>query len=164
MAPEYEFPSELFPAHHHIRLSYNKLLPAEARSRVVRLPRDGTLLFDGVDARRPRDRPTLLQMMDASGVVSQTMPLTMDMSLPEYDAKPDGTKTILLASSVATLAAAGGTYAAAWVSRGSFYDDDPSYDLQALESKRRTTNVLSWTSAALLSLSIGTGVSGVALR
>ncbi len=86
----YMGPTELAPAGNRLHLQYQEALLQIARTSdapTAPLPnlRRDQFLVDGVVAReRPQDRPTVLQWIDADGVVQETDYLWPDEPLPEW--------------------------------------------------------------------------------
>lgn len=163
LAPTYVFPVELFPAQHHIRLTFMNIDATKAKTRAVPKPKTGELLFDGAQPRRPKMRPTLLQFLDSEGSITLTMPLLGPDPLPEYPNFSSRTRNGFLLGAGMSALAAGSLFASAWVIRGQFDEPNEGYNNDDLLNMKTTINTLTVGSGVFATVALGLGTAGVVL-
>lgn len=171
LEPAWSFPPDMVPPQHPMAKLY-VAAQDDASAESIERPAIGQFLFDGRSGlERPMSRVSLLQHTDGDAVLgtwylwpADPMP-SYDIFVPEPDApiKPARTKksigasTGLLIGAGALAVAAGGTYAAAGVSRGTYAD-------AAIEHKsalRSRTNSLTLASAGIGAAALGVGATAV---
>lgn len=164
LAPTQPIPEDLAPPVHPLQQAWPGL-PTDTPAARVPEPKYGKLAFDGSFTRdRPRDRPALVQLFDASGVPSATRYLDPREPLPAYAAIPRR-RNALIGCSGGAVAASVGAWAAAWATRGGVYGgaEDMTTAGSRLDGGRAATNALTVSSAALLGVSAGCGVAAAAI-
>lgn len=167
--PGFAFASSFVPDDNPVRVEYAAIDPATGAGAEAPPVDGGYLLFDGsIGTTRPTSFPTIVQVMNGDGTVSQTAYLSPGQALPTYAiGTPDlpgpdhPLRAPLLASGGGALVLAGALYGLAWVSRSNY--DDPAIETEAqLDALRAQTNALTITSFVAGGVALGLGVSGVA--
>jgi hypothetical protein len=163
--PAYAFPTDLVPEGNPVRADYEAVDPKAGPFDVALPPKAGSLRLNGSQSmRRARPLPVIFQLLDGRGAVVETALVPGGAPLPPYDArgldKPraagDGPSLPLLIGGGVALAAAGGLYAGALVTKGSIEQTDVIADL---DGKRRTANTLVLASAGAGAVGVGLGVT-----
>lgn len=163
LEPDYTFPSQLYAPENDIRQMYDSMDATATASTRVPEPRDGSLVFDGTATRsRPRDRATVVQLVSENAQVASTTYVLPTQPLPPYRAIPRTRNTLFVTAGVSLLGAVA-TYAGAWVSRGEFERDDPSYTLDDLERLQAQTSAFLVVSGVLGATAAGTGLGALAV-
>jgi hypothetical protein len=161
LEPTYRFPEAEFSADHAIRKAYDSLNAGDYKDQRVPEPKSGDISFDGTVTRaRPADRDTVVQFLNASKQVTQTMYLRPGQPLPTYTAVPHIRNSLLLGTAVAIVGSAA-CYGGAWVSHGQFEKKDPSYGLAELKSLQGAANILFGASIGFGALAVGGGTGAL---
>ena len=176
--PNYRFPESLVPVGNPVLDEYDELDPDSGQTMRVGEPVAGRILFDGVEvAARPRNFPTLLQLVDENGIVTTTTYLWPGEALPTYPAREatvantappvagralaGGMKTGpspgLMAGAVTSAVVGGLLYGGAAVVHGRYQNAETSID--ALDGLRTVNNSLVLASGASVALAVGLGTS-----
>lgn len=178
--PNYRFPESLVPVGNPVLADYDALDPDSSQPMRVGEPVAGRILFDGVEvAARPRNFPTLLQLVDEDGAVTTTTYLWPGEALPTYAAREvtvanagppvagralagglkTGPNTGMMAGAVTSAVVAGLLYGGAAVVHGRYQDSETSID--SLDGLRTVNNSLVLASGASAALAVGLGTSAL---
>ncbi|MEQ1505666.1 MAG: hypothetical protein ABMB14_25760 [Myxococcota bacterium] len=186
LEPNFKFPESLVPAGNPVLVEYVAIDPDAGVRLSVADPVDGRILFDGRPiAERPRDFPTLVQLVDGDGQVSSTGYLWPGDPLPSYAPRertaaipvpaPATTRNLtavpgprpvpawagpnkgLLTVAAVGAVTAGALYGGAFVVHGQYDRPEASYD--TLDGLRTTNNTLVLGSAAALVATLGFGTT-----
>lgn len=179
--PNYRFPESLVPAGNGALVDYTAVDPDTGARERVPPPLDGRILFDGEPGTlRPSDFPTVVQLVDGSGIVTDTAYLWPGEPLPAYAPRPvaarddvlqpdpksptsavgalrTGPNRSLLTGAAFTGVAAAGLYAGAFVVNRR-YDSDQT-DLDQLGALRAVNNSLVVASGAAAGVAFGLGTT-----
>jgi hypothetical protein len=175
--PNYKFPESLVPVGNPVLADYEQLDPDSGQTMRVGEPVSGRILFDGSPiAQRPRNFPTVIQLIDDGGAVTTTAYLWPGEALPSYAAKevtiaavdpvsgrsiaggmPTGPNRGLMIGAGTTAALAGLLYGGAFVVHKRY--DDPETRIDSLDGLRTVNNSLVVASGASVALAIGLGTS-----
>ena len=162
VAPETKFEEGLVPENHALRALWESS-PPDQETKKVPEPRYGSLAFDGViGLERPKNRPTLAQVFDDTGVAQTTLYLSPREPLPTYSAVPRQ-RNLLIGCTAAAGAGAGVTYGLAWGSRGRMFNEasNPNTTSADLDKLRSSTNLLSLLSTSLIAATAGCGTGAI---
>ncbi len=180
LEPGYSFPATLVAEDNPIRTEYAALDPAAGTLDNVPEPAEGALTFDGRDTgnRRPVTYPTVVQYVDAAGVVVHTAYLMPGQQMIDYPArtlpavsavdplppeKPKRGLNVPLLGGAGVLAIASGVmWGVAGSSYGRYWDEaDPITDPAELKSLRGTTNAMMIGALGAAGGAVGLGVGSV---
>jgi hypothetical protein len=152
LEPDFGFAEDLFPQGHALPDFWAELPVEQPQDIGAPVPQDATVHFDGARSlKRPTDRATLFQHLSRQGRVRTTRYLMPSDPLPLYASIPRQ-RNRLIAVSIVTGLAAGGTYALAWQNRQRFMEDDASRtkaELSTLKSRVNSQFLISGISASL---------------
>lgn len=166
ITPDFQLPALIAPAHGPLAsiIDTARTLPASAVEALP--PFDGIVRVDGVTSlTRPKDRPCILQLVSAKGVVSNTYYLAPGEALPRWAPPPTAFQRVLpklrekpnvpFAIAAGTTAAAAGTlYALGGTWHAQYLDPTTPYeDLDGLRAQSDTA----------LGASIALGIAAAAL-
>ena len=99
--PKAQIPEHIFPQNHIIHIIYSKIEPADYED-IQSAPPKGAYCFDGyLMPRRPKDTPTLLQIIDNKDILHSTY-LMSNAPLPTYKRKRSHQKPVVLGLSAAS--------------------------------------------------------------
>ncbi|MEZ4239191.1 MAG: hypothetical protein R3F59_24160 [Myxococcota bacterium] len=184
--PNYRFPESLVPAGNGALTDYLALDPDAGGRERVPLPLDGRLTFDGAPStHRPLEQPTLVQLFDGSGAITDTAYLWPGEPLPRYAPRPEveghgqvqtegrgggtpvdalrsGPDRPLLTGAAFTAVAAVGLYAGAFVVHRRY--EDVGTPFGTLGALRTTNNALVVGSGAAAGTAVGLGVTAFLVR
>lgn len=173
VAPGLTLPETLVPPGHELRELYARFPLENGKTWRVPRPAEGRLLFDGQEStERPTTWPTVVQLEDGSGQVTETAWLRPRDAMPAYRIaamEPGGkartpVKGALLGTGAVATIGAGFLYGLAAASAASFDQDHPDWTSEDLSRHRSRTNSLVLASAALGGAAVVTLGIGVALR
>jgi hypothetical protein len=178
--PNYRFPESMVPAGNGALADYSAIDPDSGARDRVPLPLEGRILFDGQPApERPRDFPTVVQLIDPAGGVTDTAYLWPTDAMPPYPPRPvvevavqagdpraggspvsalhTGPDRPLLTGAVFTAVAAAGLYAGAFVVHRRYASDQTDFD--RLGTLRTVNNSLVVASGAAAGAALGLGTT-----
>lgn len=164
LQPDVTYADDLLAADHPLRAQWDALEPDLSVRRVPE-PRYGRLGFDGTIGReRPRNRPTLAQVFDESGLTVSTQYLGPREPLPLYPAIPRQ-RNLLIGCAGGAAATAGALYGGSWAARSSVYRlaADPKTPAADLDRARATDNALSVLSGTFFGIGLGCGVGAAVI-
>ena len=161
--PQLPLSETLVPPGHAMRELYASIPLENGGSELVPVPTQGTVLMDGTPAQsRPTSWPTVFQLQDAQGQVTDTAYLLPGDAVPTYEGilpEPPPLANIkwikskrqlrLLGGGTALALAAGGTYALGAYNAAIYEQDQPSWDSDAFRAHERKTNGLVLGSAGM---------------
>lgn len=161
--PDSLLSEQLVPTGHAMRALYASIPLENGGTEPVPVPENGDVLMDGSPAEsRPTSWPTVLQLQDAQGRVTNTTYLLPGDALPAYAGvlpEPPPLANIqwikskqqlrLLGGGTALALAAGGTYALGAYNAAIYEQDQPDWDIAAFRSHERKTNGLVLGSAGM---------------
>jgi hypothetical protein len=162
--PSYAFDDTLLPPTHPLRAAY-EAAPAVQLVRKVPEPKAGNLAFDGTIGRlRPKDDPTVVQVLDPAGVALTTAYVGAGDPLPRYDAIAR-TRTALGVTSGASLGVSAVAGALAWGAFAKLHADakDQSTLPEVLDADRAATNRLAAIWTVTFAVGVGTGTAAIAV-
>ena len=173
VAPGLPLGDDLVPPGHELRDLWEHFPLEDGRTETVGRPAAGRLLFDGTETnQRPQAWPTIVQLEDDAGVLTDTAWVRPKEALPVYRVSPfdEGGKArkpvkgaLLGTGAVATIGA-GFLYGLAAASAASFDQDHPDWTSEDLSRQRTKTNSLVFASAATGGVAVVTLGLGFALR
>lgn len=162
--PALVVPPDLLPPDHPVRLAF-EAAPTAPKRRKVPEPREGSLAFDGASGRlRPAGAPTVLQVLDETGLPRLTTYLGSREPLPAYAAVPRR-RNALLACAGGSLALSGGTFAWGWSRRSALLAEaaDPTVPAERLDGLRAAGNGAAVLSGVLFGAAAGCGAGAAAI-
>ena len=173
--PNYKFPETLVPVGNPVLADYEQLDPDGGQTMRVGEPVSGRILFDGSQVpARPRNFPTVVQLIDDDGAVTTTAYLWPGEALPPYAAQEvrvaeagppinhrnlgmkTGPDKGLITGAGVSAGVAAALYAGAYVVHGRY--DNPNTRIESLDGLRTVNNslVLGAGAVAALALTLGT--------
>lgn len=161
--PELALSETLVPPGHAMLELYASIPLENGGSEAVPVPTQGAVLMDGSPAQsRPTSWPTVFQLQDAEGQVTNTSYLLPGDALPAYEGVLPELPPLasiqwikskrqlrLLGGGTALALAAGGTYALGAYNAAIYEQDQPNWDSEAFRSHERKTNGLVLGSAGM---------------
>lgn len=166
--PEYVFPTDLVPDGNPIRVDYKAIDPKVGPFELANAPKSGSLRLNGSRSlNRATPLPVIFQRLDGRGAVVQTVVVGPGEPLPTFQTGSDGSSReprvarsgphipLLIGSGVA-LAAAGGLYAGAFMTKTSIGNSEVIADF---EGKRQTANTLTLGAGGAAVVGIGLGAT-----
>lgn len=161
LAPETSFPDDVLPADHPLRVSWSSSQAEKLRK--VPEPRVGLVAFDGRSGRRrPIGVPTLVQLVDESGLATQTQYLSPREPLPTYPVVPRRRNALIGCGIAGGAVGIGGTVAAVALRDGlKGAAKDPATSGEQLRSRQRLVNGAQAVGLLGFGLGIGCGLGAV---
>ena len=162
VAPDAPFDEALVPSNHALRSLWEASPPDEETKKVPE-PRYGSLAFDGEIGRdRPKNRPTVAQVFDDTGVAQTTLYLGAREPLPSYAAVPRR-RNMLIGCAAGAGVGAGVTYGLSWSNRSRMFNQAAIQDTSDvdLDGLLVSTNVMSLLSTSLVAVTAGCGTGAV---
>ncbi|MFT5585270.1 MAG: hypothetical protein ACI9VR_002858 [Cognaticolwellia sp.] len=161
--PDLPLSEELVPTGHAMHALYASIPLENGESERIPVPETGEVLMNGSSAQsRPTSWPTVFQLQDPQGQVSQTTYLLPGEALPIYAGvlpEPPPLANIhwikskqqlrMLGSGTVLALAAGGTYALGAYNAATYEQEQPTWDSEAFRSHERKTNALVLGSAGM---------------
>jgi hypothetical protein len=163
LEPAYRFPDTMVPPNNPLYADYGQIAIDGGRFSKVAPPASGRLTFDGLPTRmRAEDWPTIFQLQDGTGAITETEWLPPGRPVPRYapgaetEGKGSGRKVKvkrvpLLVGAGAGAALSGALYGMSLMSRHEF-------DEHGGEQWRDQASVLQWTAIGVGSAAVTTGV------
>lgn len=85
--PAYKFPEDLVPADNYLQTLYTKLDLSTLTRETIPAAAEGKILFDGIETtERPKDVPTIFQILDSASMAAITQLVMPGAPLPYYKA------------------------------------------------------------------------------
>jgi len=173
--PGYSLPSTIAPPGNQLYVLFEEASPGTVSSDPVTIhPHPGeVVLVDGSrSAIRPTDSPVILQRMDASGAIMDSVYLVRDATPPSWTTAPLVSESLAMATPKARNVRpallwtgfglgvfSGGMYAIAAKRRATY--DDPGTPYNELAELKAQTNALVMASGATAILAVGIGTASL---
>ena len=159
LAPDFQFPEGMFPQGYALLDEWRGMEVGAPMHETAPVPRHSDVVFDGqTTRRRPSDRATVFQHIDAKGGVLKTVYLLPSDPLPAYESVPRQRNRLIAATVVSGLIS-GGFYALSSRDVERFEQEDGALNRKEMIALRERANRY-YTISGVMAALTGVGIVG----